>query len=302
MKRICRNCFNFVDKNVSTCPYCHKPVSGKKKSKETGEVNKVKTRTTEDIQAIKERQLESIDEMCSCNGEDCHCGHHHHKPISYFDRPKWIPKKKRKGYSETLEKEKGTHVRVKGVHIDVSSVSFLQGKIGMQNKYKPKQAGEEIDYRQEKLKWWEIYRFADRWLVRRAINRHVKKAAVVRPEKTSFWTLLLLSIFTGFVGGHSFYAKNFKRGIVSLSCFSLSMIMVILMDYIPFLLNFQYSLCALPGLICIMMWAWDILLIIIKKYKFRVSKLDYIYSLDVETRARLNNKYIDVPNWYEYKG
>ncbi len=302
MKRLCRNCFNFVDKNLSTCPYCHKPVLGKKKAKQQEEENKVKTRTVEDVEAIKQKQLERADDVCSCESQDCHeCGHHH-KQGSYFDRPKWISKKKRKGYAESIEHKKGTHVRVKGVHIDVSSISFLQGKVGLQNKYKPKQAGEEIDYRQEKLKWWEIYRFADRWLVRRAINKHVRKASVVRPEKTSFWTLLLLAIFTGFLGGHSFYAKNYKRGIVSLSCFSLSIVMVVLMDYIPFMQNFQYSLCALPGLISLMMWAWDILLIIIKKYKFRVSKLDYIYSLDVETRARLNNKYIDIPNWYEYKG
>ena len=118
----------------------------------------------------------------------------------------------------------------------------------------------------------------------------------------SYWGLLLLSIFTGFVGGHNFYARNRRRGIVALSLFSFSLSMVALMDVFPFLLNFQYSLCALPGLICVMMWVWDILLVLFRKYKFRESKLNFIYSLDVETRARLHNKYIEVPNWYEYKG
>ena len=289
VKKICRNCFNFVDRDLSECPYCHKPVNGKPK-KEKEEVSKVKARTKEETLAIAKTVAEASGEA------------EPKQKTAYFDRPKWIKKKDRVGDDAEVERKKGTHVRVKGVHIDVSSISFLQGKIGTANKYKPKTAGEEIDYRQEKLKWWEIYRYADRWLVRRAINKHVKRASVVRPERVSYWWLLFLSIFTGFVGGHSFYARNYRRGIVSLSLFSFSLTMVALMEVIPFLRNFQYSLCALPGLICVMMWAWDIVLVLIKKYKFRESKLNYIYSLDVETRARLHNKYIDVPNWYEYKG
>lgn len=289
MKKICRNCFNFVEKTATVCPYCHKPVSGKPK-KENIAVNKVKTRTAEDIEEIKQKtatEVKPIDEP---------------QKISYFKRPKWVPKKKRVGFEENEKEKQGTHVRVKGVHIDVKSISFLQGRIGNKNKYTPKTAGEEIDYTQEKLEWWEIYKFADRWLVRRAINKHVKRASVVIPERVSYWIMVLLSLFTGFVGGHSFYARNFRRGIVSLSLFSLSLTMVILMDMFPFFVNFQYSLCALPGLICLMMWLWDVLAVLFKKYKYRESKLNYIYGLDVETRARLHNKYINVPNWYEYKG
>ncbi len=293
MKRICRNCFNSVDRTLSICPYCNKPVSGKPAKVKPDEVNKVKTRTAEDIENIKQKtaqaQVDAVDENIK-------------EESSYFQRPKWVPKKKRENFEEEQKQKNGTHIRVKGRHIDVSKSSFLQGKVGNRNNYKPKTAGEEIDYRQGKLEWWEIYRFADRWLVRRAINKHVKKASVVRPEKVSYWGLLLLSIFTGFVGGHNFYAKNYRRGIVSLSLFSFSLSMVALMDVFPFLLNFQYSLCALPGLVCLMMWVWDILLVLFRKYKFRESKLNFIYSLDVETRARLHNKYIEVPNWFEYKG
>ena len=290
VKRICRNCFNSVDRNLSICPYCKKPVSGKPPKVKPDEVNKVKTRSAEDIELIKQKSAPN--EQTSVEKSK----------LAYFQKPKWVPKKKRVGYEADKDKKKGTHIRVKGKHIDVSSVSFLQSKVGNKNNYKPKTAGEEIDYKQEKLEWWEIYRFADRWLVRRAINKHVKKASVVRPERVSYWGLLLLTLFTGFVGGHSFYARNYRRGIVALSLFSFSMTMVALMDVIPFLLNFQYSLCAFPGFICLMMWVWDMLLVLVKKYKFRESKLNYIYSLDVETRARLHNKYIEIPNWYEYKG
>ena len=296
MKKICRNCFNYVDKSDDLCPICHKPTNGKspreKKEKADKQIKEQKVGKTD--------KLEMVEVEPSLRGEEL-VGATQDKKKKVDVRPKWIPKHKRANYKEEKERLKGTHARVKGRHIDVSTISVLQGKVG-NNKYKPKTSGAEIDYRQEKLKWWEIYKFADRWLVRRAINKHVKKASYERPKHISYWGLLLLSIFTGFVGGHSFYARNYKRGIVSASLFGLSITMVILMEYFPWFLNFQYSLCALPGLICIMMWVWDIMLILVRRYRFKISKLNFIYSLDVETRSRIHNKYIDVPNWYEYKG
>lgn len=303
MKKICRNCFNYVDKNEEICPICNKPTNGKplkeKKEKVERLTKKKKDVAIEGVEVVDTNSMQASE---STNITDNSLESESIKKEKKVDtRPKWIPKHKRANYAEEKERLKGTHVRVKGKHIDVSTISVLQGKVG-DNKYKPKTAGGEIDYRQEKLQWWEIYKFADRWLVRRAINKHVKKASYERPKRVSYWLLLVLSIFTGFVGGHSFYARNYKRGIVSASLFGLSMSMVVLMEYFPWFSNFQYSLCALPGLICIMMWIWDIMLILIKKYRFRISKLNFIYSLDVETRSRIHNKYINVPNWYEYKG
>ncbi len=269
MKRICKNCFNFIDRSYDICPVCHKPVKSSKNKK------------------VQKTQVVNVNDVENVSVEE-------------WKRSVWIPKRKRAGYKQEQERLKGEQVRVQGRHIDVSSIALFENKNA--NKYTAKRSGNYNDYKQEKLQWWEIYKKADRWLVKRKLNKIVKQQGRVKPEKTSYWMMLFLTICTGFLGLHNFYAKNYKRAITSLSLFAWSITLVALLDVWPWLINVQYSLIAFPALICFLMWISDAIAVLFKRYVYRESKLNFIYSLDAETRARLGNKYIMVPNWYVYEG
>ena len=279
LKKICRYCFNFVDKSCKICPICHRRVDGKSDARVSDFGNtkqKVELKEIDNTPQIDESQIHKI---------------------------KWIPKKKREGYQKEKEDKKSKSIRLEGVHLDVLSQSIF-GADNKKNKYTPKPSSgilSEDDYKLEKLKWWEIYKRADRWLVRRKLNRTIKKQSCVKPARISQTLMVVLSLLTGYLGLHDFYAKNYKRGAITLGLFAWSITLVALMDIWPWLINVQYSLIAFPGLVCVMLWLWDFVAIIFKRYVYNESKLNFIYSLDVETRAWVGNKYISVPNWYEYK-
>lgn len=278
MKRICKYCFNFVDRSYKICPICHRRVDGKdaKRVNVNGETSK------------KVKLVNEVPEIPPIENEELHKIH-------------WVPKKNREGFEGDKKKQKS--IRVEGRHIDVSRIAiYNEEEEGSKYKAKkPRTEAVEDDYKLRKLEWWEIYRRADRWLVRRKLNKVVKKQACVKPARVNQFVMIILSLLGGFLGLHDFYAKNYKRGTVTLALFTWAITLVALMDVFPWLSYVQYSLIALPGLICIMRWIWDFLGIITKRYVYRESKLNFIYSLDVQTRARLGNKYIAVPNWYEYK-
>lgn len=279
MKKICKYCFNFVDRSYKICPICHRRVDGKSDEK----VNNLSNSEQKVV-------LKEIDNTLPSDVVERH-------------KIKWVPKKKRKGYLEEQEEKKLKSIRIEGTHLDVSNISIFD-KDNKKSKYTPKSAGSgltEDDYKLEKLQWWEIYKKADRWLVKRKLNKIVKKQSCVKPARVSQILMIVLSLFAGYLGLHDFYAKNYKRGAITLGLFAWSITLVALMDVWPWLINVQYSLIAFPGLICVMMWIWDFIAIILKRYVYNESKLNYIYSLDVETRAWIGNKYISVPNWYEYK-
>ena len=61
---------------------------------------------------------------------------------------------------------------------------------------------------QEKLEWWEIYKWADRMLARRKINKEVKKAATKTPARIKRGGMITLCLFFGWLGIHNFYGGN----------------------------------------------------------------------------------------------
>lgn len=278
MKRICKYCFNFVDRSYKICPICHRRVDGKSPERVNSSNNAFKsTKLVDEKPEIPEIQSDELHKI------------------------HWVPKKEREGY--TKDKSKQKNVRIEGRHIDVSRIAIFNEEQEA-SKYTPKKLHTEVtedDYKLRKLEWWEIYRRADRMLVRRKLNKVVKKQACVKPKKISQLGMFILCLIGGFIGLHDFYAKNIKRGTVTLGLFTWAISLVALMDVFPWISYVQYSLIALPGLVCLMRWVWDLLAIITKRYVYKESKLNFIYSLDVQTRARLGNKYIAVPNWYEYK-
>lgn len=304
MKKPCPNCFNFVDSKAQECPICHKEI--KRNTKNKGAENRVEPKenspaispnleelakqaaaqeiATEMLDKTAEKD-QSVDTKKDKQAKDMY----HQKN----GRIKWVPRRKR--MVSEIKSGKITSPRVDGIHIDVSDVSYFERS--RFNKYKPSAQRTLIEnngkYELEKLKWWEIYKWADRQLVRNKIKKVVKKEAVKKPEGISSWCLGLLCLFAGFLGVHNFYAKNYKRGIVSAACFSMALIFVAVLDKIAFFSKyFQGLLCALPGIVVIVIWLTDFVAILFRRFKFRTSKISFIKSLDLETRARLGKKYI----------
>ena len=77
-----------------------------------------------------------------------------------------------------------------------------------------------------------------------------------------------------------------------LGSFLVSLVVIMLAESVPFFASIQLSIGGLSGMIVMVMWLWDLFAIIFKKFRYRTTKLAYIKSLDVETRARLGTKYI----------
>lgn len=162
------------------------------------------------------------------------------------------------------------------------------------------------DYKEPKIKWWEIYKLANRSFARRKIRKEVNKAAKIKPDFVSKSKLLLLCIFLGWFGTHDFYAKNKKKGWFSLICLVLWMGIVALAPSSTFFASIELSIGGCAGFIVLMMWISDIVNIIFNNYKYKVQKVAFISKLNVETRAKLGEKYIDMelyqkPWWIRLK-
>lgn len=167
-------------------------------------------------------------------------------------------------------------------NIDTSDVTYLEGVT-----YSAKKARGE--YQPEKIKWWEIYKWADRMLAKRKIMKEVNKAARKTPVGIKRSTMIILSILFGWMGAHSFYAKNYKRGTVSLVCITLSLLVVTIQPLYRIMGIFVGGGC---GFVVTAMWLIDIIAIIWGTYRYRISKLEFISNLNIETRAKIGKKYI----------
>lgn len=172
-------------------------------------------------------------------------------------------------------------------NIDTNDVTFLEGVETPTHSVR-KARGE---FKQEKLKWWEIYKWADRMLAKRKIMKEVNKASYTPPEGISRTTTTVLCVLFGWLGAHNFYAKNYKRGwtIVAFD------IIISLVLYIKPLFEFMGVFVGGGlGFVMVAMWFYDIVSLIFNKYKYRISKEKFISNLNVETRAKLGKKYIDL--------
>lgn len=298
MKKPCPKCFNFISSRASECPICHteikKQTSKKTSVKDILKDDLDKSPISPNLEALakeaeeQEKILDKVEGISNLEKNNKSSKDIYHQKNG---RIKWVPKYKREGWVNKTQKV--STPRITGVHIDISDVSYFERT---KNKYTPSnKLVTDIGgkYEMEKLKWWEIYKWADRQLAKRKINKFVKKEAVKRPVGVSFWVLFFLSLFTGYLGLHNFYAGNNRKGIVSVVSFTLAFGFVIFLDKIEFFHTYmQGLLCAVPGLIALFIWVSDFLSICLKRFKFKKSKIAYIKTLDIETRARLGKKYI----------
>ncbi len=162
------------------------------------------------------------------------------------------------------------------------------------------------DYRPPKIKWWELYKIADRSFARRKIKKEVNKAAIQKPSFISKTKLLLLAIFFGWMGAHNFYAKNYKKGWVSTICVLIASGVMVLKDYSRFFQLISFSAIGFSGFVFLLIWISDLISIIIGRFKYRIQKEAFIFGMNIETRAKLGEKYIDLelyqkPWWVRFK-
>ena len=147
------------------------------------------------------------------------------------------------------------------------------------------------DYEPEKLKWWEIYKWADRMLARRKVKKQVNKASTVKPEYISKTKLLILCALFGWMGGHNLYAGNKAKGWTILGMF----VVMLLVIYINPLAEIMGTFIGGGfGFAIMCMWFYDFFAICFNKYKYHVTKMQFIRKLNVETRAKLGKKYINM--------
>lgn len=220
------------------------------------------------------------------------------------DEVEFVPKKKKKGEEFKFEVDENGELNIdtKDVEIIGEDVSKAYDERRKQTYSVKKARG---DYRQPKVKWWEIYKLADRSFARRKIKKEVSKAGKVKPDFISKPKLLILSILFGWCGVHNFYARNKKKGFVSLSFFVVSILGMALND-VPFFKMFELWIIGFSGFVVLLIWISDVINIMFNKFQYRVQRDKFIASLNIETRAKLGEKYIDIellhkPWWARFK-
>ncbi len=184
-------------------------------------------------------------------------------------------------------------------NIDTSDVEIVGAETGkiiddrFEQSYSVKKS--RGDYSEPKIKWWEIYKLADRYFARRKIKKQVAKAARIRPSFIKKSKLLLLAIFFGWTGAHNFYAKNKRKGWLSLICLFVWVIIGGLGMYgVPVFSSIYISVAGAAGFITLFIWITDIVNICFNKFKYRLQIDKFISEMNVETRAKLGEKYIDL--------
>ena len=215
-------------------------------------------------------------------------------------------KKKRKNKEEDFQFEVDENGEFNIDTKDVEIIGEETAKIyeeKRQQSYSIKKA--RGDYRPPKIKWWEIYKLADRSFARRKIKKEVSKASKVKPDFISKGKLLALAIFLGWCGAHNFYAKNKKKGFVSLSFLFVSFLSMALRG-VPFVRALELWLVGFTGFVVLVIWISDVIDILFNKFKYRIQKDKFIEGMNIETRAKLGEKYIDLellkkPWWVRFK-
>ncbi|MBQ9790793.1 MAG: hypothetical protein IJW24_04310 [Clostridia bacterium] len=243
----------------------------KRKLAEAQEIDFEKAFSDEDDGVEESVESESIDADGQAETQDGQA-----KPKRHKHKPK---KKTKSDAPEFSVDESGKF------DIDTKDVTFFE----QQEEYSVKKARGEI--KQEKLKWWEIYKWADRLLARRKIMKEVNKAARVKPDFISKGKLMILALLFGWLGLHNFYAGNKKRGWAVIIMWAI-IIPVIMIDVL-------YNIMGVfvgggLGFVVLSMWVFDFAAICFNKYKYDITKMQFIKKLNTETRAKLGKKYIDI--------
>ena len=275
MKKVCPKCAEFVDKKAKVCPYCGEEFDKAKETKvdeKSAEFNISAMITYSDGEPEVSVSQETANDEESAPEENKARKRHPHK------------KKQNKEVIDAKVDENGE------INVETRDVTFFEGAA---DNYSVKVARGET--KKQKPKWWEIYKWADIYLARKKINKEVNKAARVEPPFVNHWVLLTLAILFGFVGAHNYYAKNNRRGLF----ITISLILSLVVVAVPVLRdNVGISIGGGLGFIVLSCWIWDIVAIIWHKFKFRESRLQFICKLNLATREKLGEKYVNIKEWF----
>lgn len=183
-------------------------------------------------------------------------------------------------------------------NIDTSDVEIIGEELSKAYDEKRQQQSYSIkkargDYRPPKIKWWEIYKLADRTFARKKIKKEISKAGRVKPDFISKAKLLILAILFGWCGAHNFYARNKKKGFVSIGFLGVSILSMALNE-VPFFKMFELWLIGFSGFVVLFIWVCDVIDIIFNRFQYRIQRDKFIAGLNIETRAKLGEKYIDL--------
>ena len=106
------------------------------------------------------------------------------------------------------------------------------------------------------------------------------------PYDVNYTRLLLIAIFTGFLGIHNFYIGREKKGIFCLSSIVFVLIFVVIdkafgaTKYFAF--DLFYEIAFLCATIAVMFWLYDVMALIFKSFKMPVVIMD-------NERSKVNN-------------
>lgn len=207
--------------------------------------------------------------------------------VTFESEPTKPKRHKHKSKARKEDKPKYTIDEDGNFNIDTSDVTYLEGVEKPTSSIK--QARGELN--KEKTEWWDIYKWADRMLAKRKIMKEVNKASRKTPEGINQMKAIAWCVFFGWLGAHNFYAKNNKKGwtVVALD------VIMLLVFTIPGAVDVVgVSIGGGCGFVMFAMWLLDLFGLCTKRFKYRISKEEFISNLNVNTRAKLGKKYIDL--------
>ena len=299
--KFCPKCMNIIRKKDTVCSECGMPVSEMEFEQGVSIIPKISNTKQDDTfenndsseqQKLSKKEKRKLDRQKEIDFEKAFIQEdadeeentsdvveeevqEEHKP----KRHKHKPKKNNKNIPEFSVDGEGKF------DIDTKDVTFFE----KEEEYSVRKA--RGDVKQEKLKWWEIYKWADRLLARRKIMKEVNKAARVKPDFVSKIKMMILCLLFGIFGVHNFYAGNKKRG------WAVVIMWVIILPVISIKVLYDFMGVFVGGglgFVVMFMWVYDFICICFNRYKYDITKMQFIRKLNAETRAKLGKKYIDI--------
>ena len=261
---ICKNCFNTYSGKPEVCPHCGFKL---KLSKEEKQAQKSEKKKNKRKRLTDQEIMDTIDfnELVAASKKSSKA------------------KEQKKAPDYTVDKS-GNYC------IDTTNVTYLPNT----HTYSAKKARGEHDA--PKIKWWEIYKWADLFFARRKIKKEVKKASYYRPEPIKKGTIISLCVFFGWCGGHNLYARHYRKTLWTI--FLLVTGCCVVWSTNPALETVKVSIGGGSLFVVLFMWMSDLINLIINKFSYKFSRWKFIDNLNADNRATLGRKYIDIN---EYK-
>lgn len=299
MKRVkfCPNCMEIIGKKDTECKKCGMKVDDMQENNILEVLPNKKDRNTKKVykdeqgNIISKKEYIKIQESKEIDFEETFLNNESENNIieekdgsvdEIIKRKRHKHKSKKKDAPEFSVDESGEY------KIETKDVTFFENLEG-QEEYSVRKARGEI--KEDKIEWWEIYKWADKMLARRKIKKEVNKASVVKPDFISKTKMILLCLFFGWMGAHNFYARNTVKGWTILSMLTISIIII----QIPVLYQIMGVFVGGGlGFVVLFMWMHDFIALCFNKYRYRITKMQFIKKLNATTRAKLGKKYIDI--------